>query len=223
MSIRESLPETTSRDRSFTEVFSRALRGLPCLVVGLGAVPELLPVHAWNKDADEADQALLAHCRGRTIDVGCGPGRLTAALVERGHFALGIDVVGEAVGQTLQRGVNALHLDVFDQVPGEGQWGSVLLADGNVGIGGDPAALLDRARQLLAPGGRVVVEIEPPGVPESSQWVTLECEGHRSRPFRWSVLGVDDLDSPAAAAGLSVDVVTTIGNGRWVAVLTAAA
>ena len=39
----------------------------------------------------------------------------------------------------------------------------VLLADGNIGIGGDPVALLTRCRDLIAPAGRVLVELDPPG------------------------------------------------------------
>ena len=52
---------------------------------------------------------------------------------------------------------------VFQPVPGEGGWDTVLLADGNIGIGGDPVALLTRCRELLAPAGRVLVELDPPG------------------------------------------------------------
>ena len=79
-------------------------------------------------------------------------------------MALGIDVVHEAVGQTRARGAAALRRDIFGAVPGEGRWQTALLADGNVGIGGDPVALLRRLRRLLLPGGRVVVEVAPPGV-----------------------------------------------------------
>ena len=64
---------------------------------------------------------------------------------------------------TRERGVPALRRDVFDRVPGEGRWHTVLLADGNIGIGGDPVRLLQRVRTLLATGGRVVVELGAPG------------------------------------------------------------
>ena len=50
--------------------------------------------------------------------------------------------------------------DVFARVPGEGRRGHVLVADGNVGIGGDPAMLLARAAPLLSVGTRLV-EIDP--------------------------------------------------------------
>ena len=54
-----------------------------------------------------------------------------------------------------------LRRDVFARVPGEGRWSHVLLADGNIGIGGDPLRLLERAAGLLAAGGTVLVETDP--------------------------------------------------------------
>jgi len=39
---------------------------------------------------------------------------------------------------------------VFDALPAEGRWHTALLADGNVGIGGDPIRLLSRLRGLIA-------------------------------------------------------------------------
>ena len=135
-----------------------------CSVIGLTEDPEELPIHTWRKEADAADLALLAFCEGSTLDIGCGPGRLTAALAALGHQALGIDVVREAVGQARERGAPALCRDVFERLPREGRWQTVLLADENLGIGGDPEALLARARELLEPGGRAVVEVAAPGV-----------------------------------------------------------
>ena len=140
-------------EQSFSHLFSRALQGHACSVVGVGDDAEPLPVHVWTRAVDHSDAYLLDHCTGATIDVGCGPGRLTEGLAERGHVVLGIDVVHEAVRQTRQRGVSALVRDVFDAVPGEGRWQSALLADGNVGIGGDPVALLARLRAGARPAG----------------------------------------------------------------------
>ena len=197
---------------SFSHVFGRALRGMPCTVVGLGRDPVGLPVDDWTRPADADDLRLLDLCEGPTLDIGCGPGRLTAALAERGHVSLGIDVVREAVGQTRGRGASALRRDVFDLLPGEGRWRTALLADGNVGIGGDPVALLRRIRMLLDPRGRVVVEVGPDGTGCRTGWAALVCEGVRSRPFRWSVVGVDAIDMVAERAGLSVS--GTYAHGR---------
>ena len=46
------------------------------------------------------------------------------------------------------RGAPALCRSVFDPLPAEGRWAAVLALDGNIGIGGDPVAFLDRMRHL---------------------------------------------------------------------------
>ena len=198
---------------SFTQVFSLALQGLPCTVEGLGRPePVYLPVEGWTRPADPDDLDMLRLCMGPTLDIGCGPGRLTAALAELGHLSLGIDVVNEAVGQTRGRGAPALRRDVFDDLPGEGRWRTALLADGNVGIGGDPVALLRRVRELLDPRGRVVVEVDPDHSGVRAGWASLVCAGTRSRPFRWATVGLDAIGQVAEDAGLAV--VDTHAHGR---------
>ena len=53
----------------------------------------------------------------------------------------------------LRLGGPALRRSVFDPLPGEGRWGTALLLDGNIGIGGDPRALLAPDwRELRRPG-----------------------------------------------------------------------
>jgi SAM-dependent methyltransferase len=209
-------------EQSFSAVFTHALRGNPCSVVGVHDEPRPLPVRHWTGEADRHDRALVSHCVGPTLDIGCGPGRLAAALAARGQAVLGIDVVPEAVQQTRRRGAAAIRRDVFDRLPGEGRWRSALLADGNVGIGGDPAALLGRVRELIDPRGRVVVELQPPGTGIRTMWATLRSGDDVSRPFRWSVVGVDAIEGLADSVGLRL--VRTHRHGtRWCAVLEEAA
>lgn len=181
----------------------------------------VLDLARWDRAADQHDEAMLDLCVGPTIDVGCGPGRLAAGLAARGHVALGIDVLGPAVGTAVRRGASALCRDVFETLPGEGRWGTVLLADGNVGIGGDPTALLCRLRELLGQDGRIVAELEPPGTPYGCDWATVRAGDHVSAPFRWAVVGVDHIDGLAGTADLLVGDVVCLG-GRWCAVLEAA-
>ncbi len=210
-----------TRDReSFTDVFSCALRGGACTVVDERGDEFDLPVTRWQAVADPDDHLLLDACAGATIDIGCGPGRMSAALGERGTVVLGVDVVPEAVAQTRARDVPALLCDIFDPVPGEGTWGTALLADGNIGIGGDPVTLLARARELVHPGGRVVLDLEPPGHGITVTWTRLRCAGLESKPFRWARVCAEAVHTVAAEAGLLVRH-TGWTDHRWYAVLEA--
>jgi SAM-dependent methyltransferase len=186
------------------EVFASALRGHPCLLVDAEGASALLPTDVWLRDADRHDEALVELCRGPTVDIGCGPGRMAEALARRGQPVLGIDLVPEAVRLSLDRGVATLLRDVFDPVPGEGRWETALLADENIGIGGDPVALLARVRELLAPTGRVVVELARPGTGIRTRHARLETRVGRSHPFPWTEVGLDAIAAVASAAGLRV-------------------
>lgn len=65
-------------------VFAAAMRGEPCTVHGLQELPHRLPMTRWAAPADAGDVAVLAHCTGPTLDIGCGPGRMSEHLAERG-------------------------------------------------------------------------------------------------------------------------------------------
>ena len=52
----------------------------------------------------------------------------------------------------------------MSRLPAEGRWGTALLMDTNVGMGGDVAALLARCMRLVIPGGLIICEVD--GVPE---------------------------------------------------------
>jgi hypothetical protein len=143
---------------------------------------------------------------------------LTSALGERGVPALGVDISPVAVGLTRSRGALALCANVFDRVPAEGRWRHALLADGNVGIGGDPAALLRRVATLLAPNGTALVELERPGTGLRMDIARLMRGGRPGAWFPWARLAVDAVAGPAAAAGLRV-LSTGWAAGRWFAEL----
>jgi hypothetical protein len=196
------------------DLFDVALAGVRCLVHGLPAGPVELPINKWRTGCDATDWELLGLCTGATLDIGCGPGRLSAGLVGRGIPVLGIDLAEGAVRQTRGRGAPALLRDVFQPLPHEGSWESVLLADGNIGIGGNPLRLLRRVRDLLAPCGRAVVEVAAPGTGISTHQVQIEVSGRLSLPFPWAVVGPEALAVLARSASLRVLSVANYGQ-RW--------
>jgi SAM-dependent methyltransferase len=173
----------------------------------------------WLRDLRPGDESLLERCLGSTLDVGCGPGRLSAALANRGRTVLGVDVSAEAVRQARERGAPAMRGDVFAPLPSEGRWHRVLLADGNIGIGGDPRALLARCASLMDPDGQMLVELDPPGDRTWRGPARLHYGGRRSAPFPWAGVATDAITSLARRAGLRVTDVWTEGQ-RWFARLS---
>jgi SAM-dependent methyltransferase len=180
-----------------------------CLELDTGE-REPVPTWRWRADSDAADRLLLDRCCGPTLDVGCGPGRLTRALLDRGIPAVGVDSSAVAHRLTTDRGGLVLRRSVFDPVPGEGNWRHVLLADGNIGIGGDPARLLGRARELLVPGGGALVEVHPPGT-----GVRVGHANFGGGPwFRWARVGADAIRGLAGPAGFRAGWAAHRGD-RW--------
>lgn len=165
-------------------------------------------VDRWIAEPDPADLRLLDRCTGPTLDLGCGPGRLVAALARRGVPALGVDVSAHAVALTRARGGAAVRRDLFARLPGEGRWTHALLIDGNIGIGGDPVRLLRRVAALLTPDGRLLVEVSIHDVDRRGTVRLRMRDGILSRPFPWADLGRPALAAAARAAGWRI-------GGHW--------
>jgi SAM-dependent methyltransferase len=161
-----------------------------------------LAVDRWHTEADDVERALLAAVPDPVLDIGCGPGRLVAALAAEGRIALGVDPSPAAIAAAARRGIPALRRSVFDPLPGEQRWGTVLLLDGNVGIGGDPVALLARAASLLRPGGVVVAEVEAPGTRTGTRTVRVESAAGAGPWFSWARVGADRFADLARRVGL---------------------
>ncbi|MFG2981261.1 methyltransferase domain-containing protein [Streptomyces sp. NPDC048258] len=160
-----------------------------------------LEVERWCAEPDAADHTVLSRCTGPVLDIGCGPGRLVAALAGLGYAALGVDITPEAVTRTVRAGGSALCRSVFDPLPGEGGWRTVLLIDGNIGIGGNPTAMLRRTAELTAPGGSLLVEVAASDVDERVEVHVEDGNGGRGESFRWARLGTRALCTTAGDAG----------------------
>ena len=165
---------------------------------------EVLPLDPsrWLGTVTPEDGALLDLAEPPVLDVGCGPGRHVLELARRGRLALGVDASPQAALIARSRGAPVLERSIFDRIPGAGRWGSALLLDGSIGIGGRPVALLRRVRELLRPGGILLAELQPPGTPGRCLTVRLELAGAAGRWFPWATVGVDDAADVAHAAGL---------------------
>ncbi|SHH61033.1 Methyltransferase domain-containing protein [Jatrophihabitans endophyticus] len=175
-------------------------------------------VARWLAPVDAADATVLDRCAGPVLDVGCGPGRFVASLTARGAVALGVDIAETAVALTRGQGSPALLRSVFADLPGEGRWSTVLLVDGNIGIGGDPVRLLHRVAALLAPTGRVLVETAPDNTADERLSVRFTEQGDEVGPeFAWALVGAAALERYAADCGYAVAESWSSGGRTFVA------
>ena len=209
---------TPEAERLYAAALARRPEGL--VARDRAGVAVELAAARWLAGAGLTDLRVLRRARGPVLDIGCGPGRHVRALAERGVAALGIDASPAAVRVARDRGTHVLHGSVFDVVPAMGGWRTALLLDGNIGIGGDPEALLRRLADLLMPDGAVLCECEAPGAGVRSGPLRLEHDAGASRWFPWSRVSVDALERVAQPAGLTTTARWEDG-GRWFAELEA--
>jgi len=200
-----SEPVRTHWDGEVLSRYERALwDGRPLRVRDAegGTLP--FDVNRWLREPDAADETMLSRCDGPTLDVGCGPGRLVAALAGRGIPALGVDVAGTAVAIARSCGALALCRSIYDRMPGVGRWQVALLADGNIGIGGDPARLLARLHELLSRNGRAIIEVEAGDEVSEFTATVLGADGRTVASFPWARLGALPLIDAAVPLGYRV-------------------
>jgi hypothetical protein len=127
-----------------------------------------------------------------------------------------VDVSPTAVAITRFRGAPALHRDLFGPLPGAGRWSYALLADGNIGIGGDPERILARTGDLLAPDGIAIVEFDRPGTGSVTRQIRLESPSRIGSWFPWASVGIERADLLAAATGFHVLTTAEVA-GRYIA------
>lgn len=181
----------------------------------------VVDVARFTASADGVDVEILDRTAGSVLDLGCGPGRMVRAAIDAGRRALGIDVSASAIGMARADGLPVVQASVFDALPREGGWDTVLLLDGNLGIGGDVAALLRRAAALMAPDGRIVVEAHRRRTHRREfDAVLVDDEGGASDPFPWAEMGVDPLLRTARTVGLRVRDQWTVAGRTFVELAT---
>lgn len=110
---------------------------------------------------------------GPVLDVGCGEGVLLDALLARGRDAIGLERIAT------RPDIRALELSSFDERAG--QWAAVVFWHSLEHLR-DPAAALDRACMLLAPGGLLLVAMPNWGSWQArrlgARWFALDLPRH---------------------------------------------
>lgn len=218
-----TLADETSGTGFFDNAMSESLVGECSWLRHADGSSHLLPVDRWlgtSTDASDShfDLQVADKCCGPTLDLGCGPGRLVNILMNKGVAALGVDQSDQAVAMTRRHGGVAIRRNLFDRLPGEGRWHHALLLDGNIGIGGDPEAVLKRATELVASGGSIIVELdsELPGLWRGA--ARVESSITKGQWFPWARVGIEY--ATVLAGSVSLPFVCENVCGRTIAQLT---
>jgi glycosyltransferase involved in cell wall biosynthesis/SAM-dependent methyltransferase len=163
-------------------------------------VPALLPDSAAVL-AEELRHG-AAQAPRRVLDVGCGDGRHLARDVQAGWHATGVDFSPTAVGRAQRRGLD-VRLGTIDRDDLARESFDLIRLSHVIEHVPDPVGLLRRARDLLAPGGRI--HIATPNLASVSAslfgpyWWDLEAPRHLI------VFTPDSLQGAARRAGLVVE------------------
>lgn len=124
-----TIPESFERDDGFTEV-------------GAGHEGYLAPFHNWPA----AERQSMRYVRGRVLDVGCGAGRVSLYLQQRGFAVVGLDASPLAIRAARSLGVEETWgRSVYTLGRSVGAFDTIVLFGNNFGMFGTP----ERARRVL--------------------------------------------------------------------------
>jgi len=188
----------------------------------------------------DLERAGVGKVRGAVLDAGCGAGRTSLWLQERGHRVLAVDRSPGAVAVAADRGVDRVAVGDLDRLPVTAdEFDTVLLAGKQFALGTELRAVAERLRRLwtvVPPGGRVVADLDDPTRVVDPDHAAYQAdhrpeEGVTHRRFRleydgdvgpWTdLLSVSPavLEGVAADTGWLLDETVDGGGARYWAVL----
>ncbi len=149
------LAYTAPRPRSLDRYYPQEYRDYGPLVKGVLNRLYELRVKRWTGWKPEG---------GAVLEVGCGPGLMLAAFQRRGWRVMGIER-NAAMAESARRNFGVDVTDApIEALPADARFDLIVLFQVLEHIG-DPVPLLKQCAKLLAPGGRVVIN-----VPNLASW-----------------------------------------------------
>ena len=177
------------------------------------------------EDMPEPEKAALEMSHGRILDVGAGSGCHTAALKEMGKEAVAIDISPLSVEVMKRRGLDARQINLYDTSFAE-KFDTILMLMNGTGIIGtldNMPAFFERMKQLLAPGGSILIDSsdlrylyeEEDGslmIDLADEYYGLldyqmEYKNVLGEPFDWLYVDFDTLAFYAEESGFAAEIV----------------
>lgn len=176
-------------------------------------------------DMPELEKIALEEARGRILDVGAGSGCHSIALQEMGKEALAIDISPLSVEVMKRRGVDARNVNLYDDSFAD-RFDTILMLMNGTGIIGtleNMPAFFARIRQLLSPGGSLLIDssdlrylfeeedgslmIDLAGDYYGLLDYQMEYKGVKGEPFDWLYVDFETLAFYAEENGFSAELI----------------
>ena len=151
-----------------------------------------VPADLVTKEIDAIAALVPAQTHPHVIDIGCGTGRTLRPLIDHGYRVTGIDISYDALQAARRRAPEAVlvALDQRDVGTLRCSFDSALILWNSLGFGTreDDAATLSGVRQVLRPGGRLLLDLYHPEWLEAHQ-AADQAAGRGAVVSRWIVNG----------------------------------
>jgi SAM-dependent methyltransferase len=167
----------------------------------IGAGPELYfaPFQRWRGH----ERGAMRWVRGRTLDVGCGAGRVVLHLQDRGMDVVGFDLSPLAIEVCRRRGATNVEVRSISHVGSDmGTFDTIVMLGGNFGLLGSRnrgRRLLRRLASMTNDGARLVAATRDPYVTDDeADLAYLRRNERRGRmPGQWRIrIRYRDLKTP---------------------------
>jgi len=197
----------------------------------------LAPFEAWP----EHERKAMELVRGRVIDLGCGAGRVSLYLQERGFDVVGLDISRVALKVCRERGLRKVRLGSIQslRLP-PNSFDTAIFFGNNFGLVRTPPGakrVLRDLHRILSDGGLILAETRDPYKTEEPAHLAYHKMNRRkgrlagqirmrvrygqySTPwFDWLILSRDELAGVAEGTGWKVGECLHSGGPQYVAVL----
>lgn len=177
------------------------------------------------KQMSAIERCALKHAEGKILDVGAGSGCHSLALKDMGKECIPIDISPLSARTMKERGLeNALCVNLFNREALADKFDTILLLMNGSGIIGKLANMptfFDRMRELLAPGGCILmdssdlsylyedengeIEINLAGDYYGEVDFTMQYKDIAGSPFDWLYIDFNTLSLYAEQSGFKVE------------------